>query len=126
MPSERAMERARKIMSGLPLYAWIADDVDADVVESVTMTIAAALDAARAEEREAWVALLKGGQWQRRDGRTYLAVRVADGADLSCPATREDAILAAIRARQPKPGSSDPAVLFPDDNQQATQEGPTP
>ena len=53
-------------------------------------------------ERDALRGLLRSGEWRReRDEvlgteRTYLAVRVADGADLSCPATRDAAIDAAL------------------------------
>ena len=36
--------------------------------------------------------LILNGEWTRSDGRTHLAVRVADGADLSCRATRQDSI----------------------------------
>ncbi len=55
-------------------------------------------------------ALIVGGTWRREEGRAYLCVRVADGADLSCPATRNDAINAALSPTQPqahKAGGSD-------------------
>jgi len=47
-PSEADRAKAREIMSGLPLYKWIECDLDADVVEGVTMTFAQAI----ADERE--------------------------------------------------------------------------
>lgn len=35
---------------------------------------------------------IKRGMWYREDGRTFLCIEVAPGSDLSCRATREDAL----------------------------------
>lgn len=58
-------------------------------------------DRLAAEVERLW-ALLHSGAWHRHDDRTYLAIRMPDGADLSCRATREDAIRAAL-AEAPTP-----------------------
>ena len=58
-------------------------------------------------ERDRLRQLLHSGEWFRcdNDGRTHLAVRVADFADLSCKATRDDAIDAALAAlAEPRKG----------------------
>jgi hypothetical protein len=38
---------------------------------------------------------IERGMWYRHDGRTFLCIEVEPGADLSCKATRRDALQAA-------------------------------
>jgi hypothetical protein len=47
---------------------------------------------------EALSKLADHAEWFRNDGRTHLAIRVADGADLSCKANRLAALIAALEA----------------------------
>ena len=44
--------------------------------------------------------LLLNGAWHRHEGKTYLVVRVPNGADLSCRATTEDAVRAVLAGHE--------------------------
>lgn len=89
------------------------DDVQAQDIDHVALPDCrcndcwqAQIDAAVAREREAQSRdatrgrfVVENAAWHRDEGRTFLVVEVAVGADLSCVALREDALDAAIRAR---------------------------
>jgi hypothetical protein len=65
-----------------------------------TGEVPCASHAAQAERIAALEKLLHSGAWHRdNEGRTHLAIRMPDGADLSCYAMREDAINAAIAGK---------------------------
>jgi hypothetical protein len=63
-------------------------------------------DASDKKDAERGRFLIANSVWHRHGNSTYMAVRVADGADLSCVAMRENAIDAAIAAAGKENGNA--------------------
>lgn len=71
----------------------------ADAALSFLRTFRAEMEA-QARERDGLRELLHNGQWIREEGKTFLMVRMPDGADLSCRAMRDAAIDTALRGAE--------------------------
>lgn len=59
-------------------------------------------------------AIADNAGWVRDDGRTYLSIRVDDGADLSCKAFRRDALTAFLAANGGTPAATGSVADIPD------------
>ncbi len=68
-----------------------------DTIRAHITQLTARCEAAEADARRGRHAVEYSG-WSRNDGKTYMTIPVADGADLSCIAFRRDALDAAIAA----------------------------
>jgi hypothetical protein len=78
-----------------------ADKNCPDSVLSAAHRLRAENEALRADaERARWV--IANAEWHRSEDRTYMAILVPRGSDLSCVAFRRDAIDAARAAREGK------------------------
>lgn len=75
----------------------IASQINTDWIPANRKMVERAEAAERAREADIR-AIADNAGWIRDDGRTYLSIRVADGADLSCKAFRRDAIAAFLAA----------------------------